>query len=226
MVYGQYEYIVIDPNKLVVLPQVRKIKNTKLEEIMDSIEDRGLINPIDVAKLNYEELKSHINFLTQLWKKNINIDNFKPIDGYYYVVIAGHTRLEAIKKIGKNKNAKIDVAVKVHDVKTSEEILAIQLDENLHSEPRLEERAIAIIETYHLGIINKKWCDKNEFIKQNQNKFSRRILNDALVFADLPLEVQEYVFSHNIPFSVGVELGRIYPIIKNMKMNLLDRMNY
>ena len=46
------------------------------------------------------------------------------------------------------------------------------------------------------------------------------------MFADLPLEVQEYVFSHNIPFSVGVELGRIYPIIKNMKMNLLDRMNY
>lgn len=69
MIYGQYEYMIIDPDKLVVLPQVRKIKNAKIDEIVDSIEDRGLINPLDVAKLSYEELKNHIKFLNQLWKR-------------------------------------------------------------------------------------------------------------------------------------------------------------
>lgn len=222
MIYGQYEYMIIDPDKLVVLPQVRKIKNAKIDEIVDSIEDRGLINPLDVAKLSYEELKNHIKFLNQLWKKNTNIDDFKPIGDFYYVVIAGHTRLEAIKKISKQKKRKVEVAVKIHKVKTSEEILAIQLDENIYSEPKLEERAIAIIETYRLGIINGKWHDKKEFIKQNQNRFSRRVLSDALVFADLPIEIQEYVFSRNIPFAVGVELGRIYPLIKKYEADHVE----
>jgi hypothetical protein len=214
MVLGKYEYVSIDVDKIVVLPQVRKIKNSKIDEMADSIEDRGLINPLDGAKLGYEELKNHIDFLNQIWKKNINIDSFEMIDGYYYVLIAGHSRLEAIKYNAKKNNRKDEVYLKIHQVKLSEEILAIQLDENIHSEPRIEERAIAIIETYRSGIINNKWKDKFEFIKQNKNKFSRNILNEALVFADLPLKVQEYVFSNIIPYSVGVELGKMFPLIE------------
>ena len=218
MRFGHYEYVTIDINKLIVLPQVRKIKNAKIDEIADSIEDRGLINPLDVVRLNYDAFKRHIDFLNQLWKKNIDVDSFESIENDYYVVIAGHSRLDALKRIAKSNNSLIQVAVKVHKVKTSEEILAIQLDENIYMGTRIEERAIAIIETYRLGIMNNKWKDKNEFIKKNQNKFSRNVLKDALVFADLPIEVQEYVFSNNIPFAVGVELGRIYPLIEKYEM--------
>jgi hypothetical protein len=39
MTFGQYEYTSIDVNKLVVLPQVRKVKNSRINEIADSIED-------------------------------------------------------------------------------------------------------------------------------------------------------------------------------------------
>jgi len=220
MIFGQYEYMTIDINKLIVFPQVRKVKNAKMDEITNSIEDKGLINPLDVAKLNYEELKNYIDFLNQIWKKDIDINSYQPLDGYYYVVIAGHTRLESLKQIAKKKEVEVQSAVKLHNVKTSEEILAIQLDENIYMGTRIEERAIAIIETYRLGIINNKWQDKTEFLQKNQDKFSRNILNDALVFADLPSEVQEYVFSNNIPFAVGVELGRISPLIEEYEVNI------
>ncbi len=214
MVFGEYEYVIIDLDKLVVLPQVRKKKNEKIDEMADSIEDRGLINPLDVARLNKEELQSHINFISSLWRENIDINSFLPIDGFYYVVIAGHTRLDALRHNAKTHNRKDQVSIKIHPVKSSEEILAIQLDENIHSEPKIEERAIAIIETYRLGIEIGRWNNKEEFIKKNKNKFSRRILNDALLFADLPLEAQEYVFARNIPYNIGVELGRVKPLIR------------
>ena len=213
MVFGQYEYAKIELDKLVVLPQVRKIKNSRIDEMADSIESQGLINPLDVARMDYEGLKKHIDFINKLWKQNVNIESYEMIMGYYYVVIAGHSRLEALKKNAKQYKRKDEVVAKVHKVKTSEEILAIQLDENIHKEINLEERAIAIIETYFLGISNGKWKDKADFIKKNKNKFSKGILYDALVFADLPKEVQDYVFSNNIPFSVGVELGKMLPFI-------------
>lgn len=214
MIFGDYEYIIIDLDKLVVLPQVRKIKNAKIDEMADSIEDRGLINPLDVARLSHDELQSHISFINGLWKKDVKINSFIPIEDHYYVIIAGHSRLEALKKNAKANKRKDQVSVKIHPAKTSEEILAIQLDENIHTEPRIEERAISIIETYRLGIMNGKWNDKEDFIQKNNNKFSRRVLNDALFFADLPLEVQEYVFSNNIAYAVGVELGKLRPLIE------------
>lgn len=220
LIFGEYEHVKVYSNQLVVLPQVRKIKNSKIEDLIDSIEDKGLINPIDVARLTADELSAHVAFINQLWKKDVKIEKFPKVDNYYYVVIAGHSRLLAIKEIGERKNSKCLVTVKIHPVHSSEEILAIQLDENIHSEPRVEERAIAIIETYRLGIINGKWHDRNGFVKQNQNKFSRRILNDAIDFANLPIEVQEYVFSNNIPFTVGVELGRMYPLVEKYENDL------
>jgi len=220
MVFGQYEYAVISLEHLVALPQVRKIKNAKLEELAESINTQGLINPLDVAKMDYEELLKHIKFLNELWKKNIDISSFTSVAGYYYVIIAGHSRLEALKLNSKNNNREDQVAVKIHRVKTSEEILAIQLGENIYAEPRLEEKAIAIIETYRLGLINGKWKDRVEFIEQNCTKFSKRILNDALAFSDLPLKVQEYVFANNIFFATGVELGKLYPLIKRYENEL------
>lgn len=224
-VFGSYEYYSIDANKLVVLPQVRKIKNTKIDELIDSIQDKGLINQIDVARLTYEQLQSHINFLNQLWKKDVHIEDFESIDGFYYVVIAGHSRLIAIQEIGRREECQCIVSVKIHQAHSSEDILAIQLDENIHSEPRIEERAIAIIETYRLGIMNGKWQDKAEFIRHNQHKFSRRVLGDALAFADSPIEVQKFIFSNNIPYAVGVELGRAQPLIERYEIDCLNDPN-
>lgn len=220
LTFGKYEHVTLDAKQLVVLPQVRKIKNSKIDDLIDSIEDKGLINPIDVARLTYDELSNHISFINKLWKKDVKIDSFNKVGNYYYVVIAGHSRLYAIKTIGERQNCNCLVTVKIHPAHSSEDILAIQLDENIHSEPRIEERAIAIIETYRLGMLNGKWNNRSEFITKNQNKFSRRILSDAIDFSNLPVEIQEYVFSNNIPFTVGVELGRMYPLVEKYENDL------
>ena len=213
-VFGKHEYVEIKVDDLAVLPQVRKTKNIKFAELVDSIMDKGLINPIDVVMLSEENFLLHINFINELWNKQIKIDSFKKINGFYYVVIAGHTRVLAIKEISKTTKEECSIFVKVHNVSSSEEIIAIQLDENILSEPKIEERAIAIIETYKLGLITKKWNNPNEFFIQNETKFSRRVLRDALAFSLLPEEVQEYVWASNIPYSVGIELGRMYELIE------------
>jgi hypothetical protein len=225
MIYGGYELFKIDKNdidKLVFLPQVRKGENSRINEIANSIRDKGLINNPDVARLTYEGLKKHIDFINKLWGKNVDINSFVTIDGFYYVVIAGHTRLKAIKSLPPSNDPKDEVVLKLHKVTTSEEILAIQLNENIHKEISLEERAMAIIGLYHLGIESGKWHDKTEFVKANEKTVTQDILYDALAFADLPLEIQEYIFLKNIPYSVGVELGKMRPLIEAFEAGFTD----
>jgi len=222
-VFGDdFEYIILPVEHIAVLPQVRKIKNAKLDELIDSIESGYLINLIDVAKLTEAEFQSHIDFINALWKKDIKKGDFTLVDGFYYVAIAGHTRIDVFKISGKKNNFYPLAKVKIHPITTSEEILRVQLDENIHSEPRIEERAIAIIESYRIGIQNGRYQDKNDFIKKTEHKFSKRILHEALVFSDSPVEVQEYVFTSNIPYAVGVELGKMASLIERAELALSD----
>lgn len=214
MIYGEYEYANIDIDKLIVLPQVRKQKNAKIDELIESIKQNGLINPIDVATMDCDHFKKHIDFINGLWNTNINYKTYPTINNLYYVIIAGHTRYQAICKIDKEQNSNSKICVKIHKGKTSEEILSLQLDENIHKEPRIEERAIAIIECYNFGLQVGKWNNKTEFIKQNKNKFSRDILNDALAFTKLPIEIQMYILNGNSFYQAGVELGKIADLIK------------
>ncbi len=222
MIFGNYEYKRFFLEDLVILPQVRKAKNAKLDDLVESIAITGLINPLDVAKLNYEEMNKHINFLNKLWNKSIDINCLKSIDGFFYVLISGHSRLEALKINARNNGREDEVEVKIHKVSSSEGILAIQLSENIYKEPRIEERAIAIIETYYFGLECGKWQDKETFINENANKFSRKILSEALSFSDLPAEVQEYVFSENIFFAAGVELGKLSSLIEKYEETFAD----
>lgn len=225
MVYGKHENIEIDRDKLVVLPQVRKQKNEKIDELVESIKQNGLINPIDIAIMDLEHFKSHIAFINSLWKTNIDFKTYPSINGLYYVIIAGHTRYQAICAIDKEQHSNSKIYAKVHNAKTSEEILSLQLDENIHKEPRIEERAIAIIECYYLGLQTGKWSKKEEFIKENKNKFSRDVLNDALAFSNLPPIIQEYILNKNIYYQVGVELGKIDALINDYEKKQLGK-NY
>lgn len=223
MVYGQYEYINVDIDKLVILPQVRKGENAKIDELVDSIRTKGLINPIDIAIMDEESFKSHITFVNNLWKTKIDPNKYPKIDNLYYVIISGHTRYKAVCRIAKEDNMNYKICAKIHHAKTSEEILSIQLDENIHSEPRLEDRTIAIIECYSLGLQTGKWHNQKEFIEQNKNKFSSRILRDALSFSTLPIAIQTYILNGNMFYQAGVELGKMSSLIlKYTKYSLGD----
>lgn len=194
--------------KLIVLPQIRKAENARIDEIAASIQIQGLLNPINIVRLTHEEFVMHIKTINWLWKKEIQIDDYQADDGYYYVVVAGHSRLAAIKKLDEPT-----IDVKLHDVHTSEEILAIQIGENIYSEPPVEEKVIAIIETYRLGLLNGKWKDKNEFKKNNETKFSKYDINNAMLFENLPKTIQSSIFRNRLPYSIGVDLGTMYPLI-------------
>lgn len=218
MRYGHYKYLEIkreDIKKLVFLPQVRKTENEKLREIANSIRDRDLINNPDVALLTYDELKSHIDFLNELHEKKVNIKSFTTINDYYVVVIAGHNRLKAFELIPPSVDSEDTIVLKIHDVKTSKQILGIQLDENLHKEVNVEERAFTIIRIYRLGIRDGDWHDKSEFIALNKEeyKFSEDVVYDALAFANLSPKEQDFVFSNHIPYFIGVNLGRMFDLI-------------
>lgn len=217
--YGDTPTIKINLDSIIMLPQVRKTKNEKLEIIKESILEKSLINQVDIVLLTKEELDNHIDFLARVWEVKIEND-FKPLkDGKYPVLIAGHTRCEALKTIQKEKKVKVNLIVKSHKLKSSEEILSFQLDENLHTEPNTEERAIALISLYKVGMELGKWSNKNEFIKamvKNSNeKLSEKNIKDAVDFSNLPLLIQKHVFEKNIQFTLGVELGKMYYAIES-----------
>ena len=117
MVFGEYQYLNVKITDLCELPQVRQKENVKLKELIDSIRDKGLINPLDIALMDEENFKKHIDFLNKLWQTNINYKSYPNINGTYYVIISGHTRLKAIKQIAKEDNKNYLVSVKVHPIK-------------------------------------------------------------------------------------------------------------
>jgi len=205
----KHEYMDFDPFKLIILPQVRKVMMKEpLEELKDSLEFDGQINAINVARLTEKQFQKHLDFINGVWKREVKIQDYKPYNGHYYIVIAGHRRLTGIRSLEWET-----CEIKRHFIHDSKDILRIQLAENTYAGIKVEERAIAIIENYRYDILTGKVLDKEDFIRQNQAKFSRRVLHDALAFADLPVEVQEYIFNNNIHYAVGVELGKLKPLI-------------
>lgn len=211
-VFGDYETIELPVRSYARLPQVRSGMNPDLPDIKESIRTRGLINQIDAARLSESQLATYINFVNRTWKTDADIEDYamqRQPSGDYYLVVAGHTRTEAVYQLEQENEAGYEyiVVAKVHNISTPEEIIALQLDENLHSKPSQEQRAIAIVETYRYGLENGQWANKTDFMRQSGGKFSRRILNEAMGFAQLPPEARDFVFSGQLSYNAAVALG-------------------
>ena len=212
-VFGRYETVELPVQGYVRLPQVRSAMNPELPNLKDSIRTRGLINPIDVARMSPGQLDTYISFVNRTWKTSVELDDYalqQQPDGWYYVVVAGHTRTEAVAQLEAEAETGYDyiLTAKVHEITAPEEIIALQLDENLHSKPAQEQRAIAVVETYQYGLDQGMWASKEEFLRQAQGKFSRQVLNDALGFAQLPPEARDFVFSGKLSYNAAVAIGR------------------
>lgn len=211
-VFGQYETIQLPVTSFVRLPQVRTDMNPALPDLKQSIETNGLINPIDVARMDGEHLSAYIDFVNRTWKTGVGIDDYawqKQADGNYYLVIAGHTRTEAIAQLQAENEAgyEYDIIAKVHSVTSPAEIISLQLDENIHSLPPQEQRAIAVVEAYYYGVENGMWHNESEFMKQAKGRFSRKVLSEAIGFAKLPVEARDFVFSKRLSYNAAVALG-------------------
>ncbi|HAC55913.1 TPA: hypothetical protein DCF80_00285, partial [Candidatus Saccharibacteria bacterium] len=213
VVFGEYEQRAVPVDNLVVLSQVRSGLNPDLKDIKGSVKANGLLNPIDVAVMDEWQLEEYISFVNTLWGTTTSIEEFtdkQDVDGFYTLVIAGHTRTEAVTQLQAEDDLGRAYAImaKVHKVSNPSEIIALQLDENLHSKPQLERQAMAIVEAYEYGRIHNQWSTPTEFAKLNKDKFSRKMLADALGFAHLPDRARDFVFSGSLSYTAAVELGR------------------
>lgn len=212
-VFGEYETVTRPVASFVRLPQIRSGINPDLPHLKDSIRQRGLLNQIDVARMNESEFSTYISFVNRTWKTDVSVDEYayqQQPDDMYYVVVAGHTRAEAIFQLQEEDEAgyEYSIVAKVHPISSPDEIISLQLDENIHTKPAQERRAISIVETYQYGLEVGSWANKAEFLRQAQGKFSRQTLNEAMGFAQLPSEARDFVFSGRLSYNAAVALGR------------------
>jgi hypothetical protein len=210
--FGEYEQRAIPVQALVVMPQVRSGMNSELGDMKESINANGLLNPIDVAVMDEFQLIDYIDFVNDLWGTEVSVESFvdkQDENGFYYLVVAGHTRTEAIRQLEAEDELGRQFAVmaKIHKISDPAEIISLQLDENLHSKPAQERQAMAIVEAYEYGRRHGRWETPSEFAKQNKGKFSRKVLKQAIGFARLPDRARDFVFSGSLSYNAAVELG-------------------
>lgn len=210
---------------IVALAQIRNTKNLEYENIKESIAKQGLLQQIHVAKLSPESFASYLNFTNQLYRLKTELEDYSPhTDGSYYLVVAGHTRLQAMQEISTERleelkshgySGELPTPIAqciVHDEPTANQIVSIQFNENLHTQPSKERNAMVIVEGYFYGLNNGLWKTKEEFLSSAGRSFSRKVLNEAIHFCNLPPDIREFVFLKQVPYLAGVELGRTLPL--------------
>lgn len=223
--YGEKEYLSVPLESLIRVSQQRGIYNPAFKSIKESIDGDDVINPPDVAYLRRDSLEAYLRFINKVWGDEHDIDQFEPDEeGYYHLVIAGHTRVEAMIELEDERLLKAveegydisnfpipKIHSKIYRDLQPEDILALQMAENLHEKPSQERTAIAMVETFLYGVEAGKWSNRLEFLEANKGKFSRESLNKALLFADLSETIRGLVFAGVVAYGPIVELARTVP---------------
>lgn len=214
--YGDYEIIDIPVSCLAILPQVRGNKvNPVQSQMTESIKNK-LMNQVDIALFDSEQLSAHLNFVNAIWGTKAELFDYgEANNGLYPVLIAGHSRVLALKTIQAEMQSPVCAACKIHEISSSAEFLSLQLSENIHRGINLERRAIAVVEMYHFGYDanaepndRMHWSSYVDFSKKNLGNLSTEIISDGMAFAALSPEVRDYVFAGKIYYGAGVEIGK------------------
>lgn len=217
LVHGHFETVTLFSDQYIKLKQVRGERNGALQQLKDSIKRRvdagrsGLINQFDTVRVNDEELEQYVEFTNTVWKGNVTMDDLahgRQPDGYYYLVNAGHTRHEAISDLeAEGEIPRYRIEAKVHPITSIDEFIEQQLDENIHTQPPRERRAIAIIESYYWGLKTGAWANQKEYLDQHSD-VSKTTLSEALAFSNLPNDIRNFVLSGKMSYNAGLELGK------------------
>ncbi len=225
--FGERQSEHLKLSDIITLAQIRHTKNAEFDSIKESIKNTGLINQIDVARLTPDAFASYLDFINHLYKTSYDSVDYHPCnDGYMYLVIAGHTRFQAMCELDEERQEKLKqkgysgqidpgtTYCKIYDQPTPNQIISVQFNENLHTQPAKERNAMVIVEGYFYGLRTGLWTTKEEFLRLTGKSFSRKVLNDAIHFCELPEHIREFVFLKEIPYLAGVELGRSLPILQ------------
>ncbi len=210
-ILGLYTQELVEVEDLIMLSQVRGGANPESRKLKQSIERRGLINEIDIARMSREHLEQYIDFVNRLWGSTLCIDDYdvRARDDYYYLVIAGHSRTLAVLDLAyENPHKQYKVNCKVHDISSPGEIIGLQLDENLYHKPPVERSAMAIIESYQWGLESGRWSGKTDFLAQHKGEVGAAEFEKAVGFHQLPADLRRLVFGKQIPYTAALELGQ------------------
>lgn len=126
IVLGKYDTEVVPVEELVMLSQVRGGANPESKRLKQSIAANGMINPIDVAKMSRADLETYIEFVNSTWGSHVTIDQYleREKDGYYYLVVAGHSRTLAVLEMAQeNPDMRYGITCKIHPIHSSEDII-------------------------------------------------------------------------------------------------------
>lgn len=218
--FGEHKQKRVPASKLILMPQVRANLNPDYHALKADIRERGLLNQPDMVVLDREGLATYIDFINEVWGMDIDVADYddQAIDGEYHLVAAGHTRSNVILDISHEDGVDHDVICKDHDTDDPYEIIAIQLAENIHSKPPQERSALAIVESYVLGLKQGLWRNEEEFVAVKGGKFSRDQVRDAVGFARLPETVRDFVFSGQLGYNAALALGRGSQVIEDCVM--------
>ena len=219
--HGQFEVENLYSDELIRLNQIRGTRNKVSAELKDSIRHDGLMNSIDCARVSRDLLEEYIEFTNMVWGGEVEVDHFQNMqkeDGSYRLVIAGHTRHEAISELEDPELEEtpiraVPLHVKIHDVRTVEDIVQLQKAENTHSTPSQERVAMAEVEAYLWGVEKGQWSTPSEYMEAHPGT-SRRKMKEALAFHMMPREARSFVHRSVLPYLVGVELGKSMMTLK------------
>ncbi len=218
-VHGEFEPVRLYASQFIKLAQIRPGENGVLDELKDSIERRGkALNPIDCARLDAETLSEYIAFTNKVWGANKTIEDFtgQNIDGYYYLVCAGHSRHEAITQLeAEGRIPTYRMLGKVHPIESVQDILDIQYDENIHSKPPVERSSFVSVESYLWGLERGDWSSVQEFAEaRGLTRQKTGMLVDGILFVHLPPTFREFVFKKKMSYTAGIELARTGEVLK------------
>lgn len=237
-VFGMHTRDISNLGSLIMLGQIRPDNDWFDPVLFEDIARNGLENEPTVALLDPTRLKDYVNFTNEVWRNEVNFDDF-PAQDEYRVVVSGHRRVHNVWAIARLVSGLINISGGYADPsevlishKTVENpdpyrILSLQMGENIYQSPPPEREAMAIVESYKWGLDQGLWASAAEFSRVSEGRFSSRVIREAILFVDLADDLRELVFAGAIHYGTGVELGRTKPaLIELYLMKYLDGNEY
>lgn len=207
-----------------VLPQARRTFGD-IEELGEDIADKGLMNPLIVARFNQEGCRRYLEVNNRLWQADLRIENLvsrtEKGEKFFYILIAGERRLQAFRYLdeegcGKDHNGKkcfeyhfpnrlVEVRLCI-DIPPLEAILR-QASENIHVEVPSHEQARFYYNLYTLiREVNENY-PRAAFARAVGR--SENTIRNSIKFCELPLDIQRMVEQGAIVYGKALEIARL-----------------
>lgn len=217
--------------KINVLPQPRKTFEC-VEELAFDIADKGMMNPIVVARFSEESCRAYLAVINKLWGVDFRIEQLACIgekgERIFYVLLAGERRYRSCRYLWEKGCARCQelygvggagVCYKRHfgdsgkvEVRMCADIfplaaLFLQFSENTHMSVPAHEETRAYDQLFRLIKEAHPSFSLAEFARRAGR--SPSTIRNALKFCELPVFVQEMVERREINYGIALELSRL-----------------